>query len=369
VDFIAPGTIPTPNPVSVMVSSTNNPALTATAQITVINHVLVTVQPSNVTLAPLTDQAFTAMVLGTENQNVIWQVTGSGCATANSCGLITAEGAYTAPGSAPTPDAVQIVAISQDDGAQTGSSTVTISTGANILSLHPASVYAGSAEGFTLSVDGTGYAATNPGPGSTLLIRGTQRVTTCDAPTNCTAPVTSADVAQAGNVTIQIRNPDSTLSNAVRLVVVMPETSNDTIALTTGAPEATGKDIVVVDPTSAGIDSSGADFDLQIAALGTYVTSTGTCNLAGNPITLVRPNSGSSAADICVFSEAGLDTSMTYTVSGAGDVVVIAKLPAGLGIIHLTLQIPSTASIGARTLFIQNANLDQTAASGVLEIY
>ena len=43
--------------------------------------------------------------------------------------------------------------------------------------------------------------------------------------------------------------------------------------------------------------------------------------------------------------------------------------PAGLGIIHLTLQAPSTAAPGARTLFIQNANLDRTTASGVLEFW
>jgi len=54
---------------------------------------------------------------------------------------------------------------------------------------------------------------------------------------------------------------------------------------------------------------------------------------------------------------------MSYTVSGPGDVAVISKQPAGLGIIHLTLQVPATASPGARTVFIQNTNLDKTAAS------
>jgi hypothetical protein len=71
---------------------------------------------------------------------------------------------------------------------------------------------------------------------------------------------------------------------------------------------------------------------------------------------------------LCVFSESGLDTSMTYSVSGPGDVAVIASQPAGLGIIELTLQVPATALPGARTLFIQNTNLDETAASGALVI-
>jgi hypothetical protein len=83
---------------------------------------------------------------------------------------------------------------------------------------------------------------------------------------------------------------------------------------------------------------------------------------------LIRPSNGTTATDICLFSQAGFDTSMTYTISGPGDIAVIAKQPAGLGIIHLTLQVPSTAIEGDRTLFIQNTNLDRTAASGALEI-
>jgi len=107
---------------------------------------------------------------------------------------------------------------------------------------------------------------------------------------------------------------------------------------------------------------------LNVAALGPLATSSNSCTLGGNPIPLTRPASGTATADICVFSFAGLDSSMTYTVSGPGDVTVISKQPAGLGIIHLTLQIPASAAAGARTLFIQNTNLDKTAASGALEV-
>lgn len=167
---------------------------------------------------------------------------------------------------------------------------------------------------------------------------------------------------------VQVQNPGGTNSNAVQLVIAAPNTADDSIALTTTAPAATGKDITAVEPTTAGIDSSDDNLDLTVAAIGSFNPANNTCSLAGNPIALVRPSSGASAADICLFSQAGFDTSMTYTVSGPGDVAVISKQPAGLGIIHLTLQLPATAAPGARTLFIQNANLDRTAASGVLEI-
>ena len=367
VDYIAPGAIPSPNPVSVVASSAISSQITASSQITVINHILVSVQPNNVTLPPLGVQGFTASILGTANQSVVWQVQGTGCA-GGLCGTITPSGAYTAPSIPPTPNALQIVAVSEDDATQSGAASVAISTGANILTLHPASVYAGGANGFTIFVTGSGFVPTSPGPGSTLLIGGTSHLTTCNTANSCSAPANSTDVAQAGNVNVQIQNADGIKSNVVPLVVAARGNTEDVIVLSTADPTATGKDITVVEPTSAGLDTPDANLDLEVAAIGTYVTATNTCNLAGNPIPLVRPANGSVAADICLFSQAGFDTSMQYTISGPNDVAVIAKQPAGLGIIHLTLQIPASAAPGARTLFIQNANLDFTPASGVLEI-
>ncbi len=368
VDYLAPGAIPTPNPVSATAVSAVDSTRSASAQITVINHVIVSVQPASVTLAPQAVQGFNASVLGTTNQNVVWQVQGAACSNAGVCGSVDANGVYTAPSAALTPDSIQIVAISADDTTQSGAANVTISTGANILSLHPSSVYAGGAQGFTLRVDGSGFSASSPGPGSVLLIAGSARTTNCISTLECTAPVTAADVAIAEMVSIQVQNPDGTKSNIVSLVVAAPNTSEEVIALSSSVPGATGKDIVVVEPTTAGVSVPGNDVDLNVAALGAFSTASNSCTLGGNAVPLQRPASGTATADICLFSESGLDTSMTYTVSGPGDVAVIAKQPAGLGIIHLTLQIPSSAAPGARALFIQNTNLDKTAASGALEV-
>jgi hypothetical protein len=368
VDFLAPGAIPSPNPVSATAVSAADPTKSASAQITVMNHVLVSVQPATVTLAPLAVQSFAASVLGTSNQNVVWQVQGAACSTAGFCGTINPSGTYTAPGAAPSPDAIQVVAISSDDTSQSGVANVTISSGANILALHPSSVYAGAAQGFTLLVDGSGFAASGPGPGSAMLIGGTARITTCASSLECTAPVTAADVAVAGSVPIQIQDPNGTKSNVVALIATTPNLSDEVVALSSSAPAATGKDIIVVDPTTAGVSVPGNDLDLNVAAIGQFVAASNMCALGGSAILLPRPATGTSTAEICIFSQSGFDTSMTYTVSGSGDVAVIAKQPAGLGIIHLTLQIPASAAPGARTLFIQNTNLDKTAASGVLEV-
>jgi hypothetical protein len=366
VDYLAPGAIPQPNPVTVRATNAADTTKSAAAQITVLNHVLVFVQPASITLAPLAAQGFTAAVLGTSNQSVVWQIQGTACANSGVCGSIDANGSYTAPASAPAPNALQVVAISSDDTTQSGVANVTISTGSNILAMHPASVYAGAAEGFMLLVKGSGFAPSSPGPASTMLVGGIARTTTCVAATACTAPITAAYVSVAGDVSIQIQNANGTRSNAVSLVVASPNTSNDVIALSSAAPVATGKDIAVVDPTTAGVSAQGNDVDINVAALGMFSVTNNSCSLSGNPVPLQRPASGSSTFDVCVFSESGLDSSMTYTVSGPGDVTVLTKQPAGLGIIHLTLQIPASASPGARTLFIQNTNLDQAAASGAL---
>lgn len=368
VDYLAPGSIPSPNPASATAVSAADPTKSASVQITVINHVLVSVQPSNVTLASLAVQSFQASVLGTTNQNVTWQVQGAACATTGACGTVNASGIFTAPASVPSPNTIQIVAVSSDDPTQSGAASVTIAGGPNIITLHPSSVYAGAAQGFTLRVDGSGFAASSPEPGSTILIAGTARTTSCISTQECTAPVTATDVALAGNVSVQLQDPNGAMSNSVSLVVYPPNPSDEVIPLTTSSPAATGKDIVVVDPSTAGVSSPGNDLDLNVAALGAFSTATNSCALGGNPIPLQRPASGTATADICLFSQSGFDTSMTYTVSGPGDVAVISKQPAGLGIIHLTLQIPATAVQGARTLFIQTTNLDKTAASGALEV-
>lgn len=160
---------------------------------------------------------------------------------------------------------------------------------------------------------------------------------------------------------MQIENPDGTRSNVVSLVVAAPNVTNDAIALSRTSPAATGKDIVVVDPTTAGVSAQGNDVDLNVVALGLFSVTSNSCNLAGNSVPLQRPTSGNATFDLCIFSESGLDTSMTYTVSGPGDVTVTTKQPAGLGIIHLTLQIPASALLGG-TLGHLHSHVDEVPA-------
>jgi hypothetical protein len=202
------------------------------------------------------------------------------------------------------------------------------------------------------------------------LIGGAARATACDTSTDCTASLTAADLATAARISIQVQSPNLGVSNSVSFVVVAAGTAATQIPLTASAPAATSKNIVVADLSTAGSSAPASDVNLNIVAIGTFDTSTNTCTLGGSSVPLVRPVSGTATENICAFSVSGLDSSYVYTLTGptAPDVTISAIAPLGLGIVQVTLLVPSTAATGARTLFVANPALDVTAATGALEV-
>jgi hypothetical protein len=92
VDYVAPFAVPTPDPVTVQVVSVTDATKSGASQVTSINDVLVTVLPERALLAPLGVQPFVATMLGTDNENVVWQIQGAGCSAAGICGAITPVG-------------------------------------------------------------------------------------------------------------------------------------------------------------------------------------------------------------------------------------------------------------------------------------
>ena len=85
---------------------------------------------------------------------------------------------------------------------------------------------------------------------------------------------------------------------------------------------------------------------------------------------LERPATGTGTGDLCVFSVSALDPSYTFTISGppTPDIFVINREPLGLGMLHLTLQVPATAAPGPRTLFVENPEKDKAAGTGAIEV-
>jgi len=370
VDYLAPAGVPSPNPVTITAMSHAGGTPSASASVTILPHIVVSVQPGSVALAGTGQQRFTAIVAGTQNQQVIWTAGGAGCGDPGVCGLIDSSGLYTAPVAAPSSGPINIVATSSEDETQSGTAAVTITSGPAIFSLAPTSAYAGSAGGFTLLVSGNNFSPSSPGPGSTILVAGAPRAAFCSSNTQCITSLTAADLQFSGNLSVQMENPGGTLSNLQTFTVLGEGSGAGTIPLTPGAPSSTGNDIVVVELSTNGGSGAAANVSLNIAAVGTYSVATSSCTLGGSPMVIERPATGTGTGDLCVFSVSALDPSYTFTISGppTPDIIVNNREPLGLGMLHLTLQVPATAAPGPRTLFVENPEKDKAAGTGVIEV-
>src|SRR5208282_3138253 len=90
-------------------------------------------------------------------------------------------------------------------------------------------------------------------------------------------------------------------SNAVSLIVALPQTTTSVIALDASSPLATGMDIAVVEPTPAGSDPPE---QLSLLEIGLVDQATQSCTLAAPPLVLARPASGSATYRLCVLGTA-----------------------------------------------------------------
>jgi hypothetical protein len=367
VDYLAPAGLPSPDPVTITAASQVPGALAGSASVSIVPHVVVSIQPGSATVASAGAMRFAATVEGTSDQQVLWSVAGVGCSTIGVCGFIDSSGLYTAPS---TPILLEVVATSVEDTTQSSSATVTINNGPGIFSISPTSAYAGSAGGFTLLVTGNNFSASEPGPASTILISGAARTTSCASATQCVTSLEPSDLQIAGNLAVQLQNPNGLLSNPQTFVVLAPGSASDPIPLTPGSPSSIGNEIVVVELSTNGGSGVSGNVSLNVGAIGAYSVATSSCTLGGSPVIVQRPASGIGSADLCVFSVSALDPSFTYIITGppTPDITVSNREPLGLGILHLTLQVPSTAAPGPRTLFIQNSEMDMAAGTGAIEV-
>ncbi|MGA8222735.1 MAG: hypothetical protein WB780_13870 [Candidatus Acidiferrales bacterium] len=337
VDFLAPASLPLTNPVVLTATSRADATKSGNAIVTIagptgpitvaISPPLALVPPSTGTLSK---KQFFAEVTGTSNTAVTWSVqsgvAGQGCGGA-ACGSVDANGLYTAPTSAPSPNAISITATSQADSTISGTSTIALTSGPLISLILPSSVMAGAVEGFPFTVQGMNFVAGSGGSGSVILLNGAPRSTTCPAATSCTMALTPADVQAAATLTVQVQNPGPShaLSNPVPFVIAPFDLSEDAIALSAGLPVAKGKDIVVVEPTTAA-ESAAINVDF-IGPL----TGGNNCGAQGSPLTVTRPASGTTTVSICVNGN-GLDPTFTYAFTGppGGDIGITASTITGL---------------------------------------
>ena len=378
VDYLAPAAPPTVDPVTITAVSHADPSKIGLAIVSVTG----ISTPLSVSVLPfyafvphstsaLSTRQFFVAVTGSSNTAVTWSVqsavAGQGCGGA-ACGSVDANGVFTAPTVAPSPNAISIIATSQVDNTKSASATIAITSGPTIEVVLPSSAMAGAIEGFPVLLQGVNFVPGSAGAGSTILLNGVARPTTCSTATICATALTPADLQTAETFTLQISNPGAPalLSNPVPFVVVPFDASEDVIALSPSQPTAVKKDITVVEATTAAVSVPlDVDFDGPL--------TNATCEVEGTPLTVTRPLSGTQTVSLCIHGN-GLDPTMTYAFTGPGtspgDIPVTASAITGLfpNTIELDLQISSTTLPGVRTLFITSLNNDRASASGILEV-
>lgn len=115
-----------PGPGDVTETNVNDQILPCvTSKIQFIRALAVTVSPSSVQVAVGTKQQFHAMITGADDSAVTWSVGGPGC-EGSACGVISADGFYTAPAKIPNPATISVTATVATTPSESASSTVTI---------------------------------------------------------------------------------------------------------------------------------------------------------------------------------------------------------------------------------------------------
>ena len=167
--YQAPVVAPSPANVNVVATSMANSSTRASANVTIMPVVVVSVTPASTSVATGATQQLSSSVGGTSNTAVTWTVQGAGC-SGTGCGTISSTGLYTAPSAVPSPATVTVIATSAADSSKTASASIVIFSpsatntidGLNIPNGHPRLFWnAGRVTTAQSWVASTGYAGLN----------------------------------------------------------------------------------------------------------------------------------------------------------------------------------------------------------------
>ena len=153
--YTAPSQVPNPPTVSVTATSVNDSSVTATAVVTIVNAIEVSITPQSADLQVGKVLVLHATVSGTSNTNVIWSVNGIPNGN-SSVGTITSSGVYFAPPAVPVPSTLPITATSVADPTKNATAYVTVRFIQVTLSVTPSLLQAGDKLQITARVTGAG---------------------------------------------------------------------------------------------------------------------------------------------------------------------------------------------------------------------
>lgn len=131
--YTPPANITSRQSVTVKVVSVADPTQVATATVTLVSNIAVTVNPSSANLTDGQTQQFTATVFGTTTSDVTWSLSPA-------VGTISATGLYTAPSPVPAKITVTVKATSVADPGVSDTATINLSPPAVSITIAPTSV-------------------------------------------------------------------------------------------------------------------------------------------------------------------------------------------------------------------------------------
>lgn len=163
--------------------------------------------PSPVEISPATASVragdtlqFTAKVIGTMNQSVVWSVNGvvGGNATV---GKISTTGLYSAPAALPTPDSVSIEASSASDKTLSGKTEISLENPIpTVTAISPTAVPVGS---FSITISGAKFVS-----GAKVTLAGQTLTTKFVSSTELTATGTTMASQKDTSAQLMVENPD-----------------------------------------------------------------------------------------------------------------------------------------------------------------
>ena len=318
--YTAPSSIPSPPQVSVTVTSVADPTKSATASVTVIPPVAVTISPTTVQLLTGGHQQFTATVTGTSNTAVSWSVAGSGCSGA-ACGTISAGGLYTAPSTVPSPPEVSVTATSVADSTKSATALVTVIPPVAVtISPAAAQVLIAGHQQFTATVTGTSNTAVSwsvAGSGCSGSACGT--ISTSGL---YTAPSTIPSPPQVSVTATSVADPTKSATASVTVIPPVAVTiSPTTVQLLTGGHQQF---------TATVTGTSNTAVSWSIAGSGCNGTACGTISTSG---LYTAPSAAPSPSQISVTATSVADPTKSATAS----VTIIP--PVGVTVSPATAQL------------------------------
>ena len=222
--FTAPAKVPATPAVTVKAVSVADPAVSATAAVTLQAAPAITlvVSPDLTTVPPGQTQLFKAALTNTTNTTVAWFVNDIAGGNAT-FGTISTAGLYTAPATVPNPAAVTVKAVSAVASTISDTSTITVQAASTSgFTVTPPDVRPGP---FTVTVRGTGFVQ-----GTTATFAGTNANVTFVSPTEIRV-ASSTPAGRLGDMVLVVSNPAPSASSRPLLLEVRSYTGAPQMSL------------------------------------------------------------------------------------------------------------------------------------------